>query len=93
MGPFTLIAFIQFVVPLIMNAIIWTWAFNQTRASLLIMVLLHAAMNASGGLISPLLPASPMLDWLPSLAYGVVALLIIVATHGRLGYQSSQQHP
>jgi membrane protease YdiL (CAAX protease family) len=92
-APFTLIAFVQFIVPVIVNAIIWTWVFNHTRASLLIMVLLHAAMNAASGLVGPLLPPAPILDWLPSIAYGVVALLLIAATRGQLGYQPAPEAP
>ena len=57
------------------------------------MVLLHAAVNASGNLVGPLLPPSPYLEWLPSIAYGVVALLLIAATRGQLGYQPAPEAP
>jgi len=87
-APFTFVGFAAFILTLIVNAIIWTWVFNNVRQSLLIMFLLHAAVNASGGFISQLIPSSPYLDWLPIIALGLCALLVIIGTHARLGYNT-----
>ena len=86
-GPFTFTGLLLFVLPMIFNTLIWTWVFNHTKGSLLIVILLHTAFNASGGFVQPLLPASPQMEWLPWLAYGGFALLLIVLTKGTLSYR------
>jgi len=68
-----------------------TWVFNHTRGSLFIAILLHATLDAFGvaaatGLFS--------IQWMQQhgdrgllLSFGTVALVLIVVTRGRLGYQ------
>jgi membrane protease YdiL (CAAX protease family) len=88
-APFTWSGLLLFVLGVLFNAIIWTWVFNQTRGSLLMVTLLHAAVNASGGFVQPLLPTSAQVDWIPLVAYGGCALLIIVLTKGALAYRQA----
>jgi membrane protease YdiL (CAAX protease family) len=97
-GPGTALAtllanFCIFFLEVMALAIIFTWLFNHTRGSVFIANLVHAAVDA------------PQLVWIPlflavdqtrmSLAYliafGVPALLIVILTRGRLGYEPSQQ--
>jgi membrane protease YdiL (CAAX protease family) len=85
-APLTVSGFLLFVLGVICNAIIWTWVFNHTGGSLLTMILLHTAVNSSGGVVEPLLPVSPLNDWIPIIAYGGCAALLILFTRGRLGY-------
>ena len=74
--------------------IIYTWAFNNTKGSVFIAILLHWSFDLSTLIVAPLFPAPVVLKYgllviLPS--FGAVALLIIALTRGRLGYQHYQQ--
>jgi membrane protease YdiL (CAAX protease family) len=75
-------------------AIIFTWVFNYTRGSLFIAILLHASINTFG-IVVPLFGAPIVTSTdLPILIGAVVpALLIVLLTRGRLGYQRSQEQP
>ena len=76
-------------------AVTITWVFNNTRGSLGLSMLLHASVNTALGVLLPtLFPSLPMtmlivLSWF--LVWVVVALLIIVATRGRLSYERYQR--
>jgi len=82
----------EFILGIVSTAIIITWVFNHTRGSLLMTILLHATVDTFGsaaaatGLFS--------LSWMQQIenlalliGFGVVALLLIVVTRGRLGYR------
>jgi membrane protease YdiL (CAAX protease family) len=75
-------------------AVIFTWVFNHTRGSLFIAVLLHASINTFG-IVQPLFTAPSVIstDLFMCIAVVVPALLILVLTRGRLGYQPSQEQP
>ena len=82
----------EFILSALSIAIVITWVFNHTRGSLLIAILLHANVDAVGSTIAlvGLFPLQLMQKsgYLPELiAFGTVALLLIVVTRGRLGYQ------
>jgi membrane protease YdiL (CAAX protease family) len=75
-------------------AIIFTWVFNHTRGSLFIAILLHASINTFS-IVTPLF-AAPIVtstDLAILIGVGVPALLIVILTRGRLGYQPSQEQP
>jgi membrane protease YdiL (CAAX protease family) len=86
----TLAQFLLFVVGVTAGSVAVTWLFNNTRGSLLIAVLHHAATNTAGILVGTVLPGQAVLP-----ALGVVrlpleialALLIVFATRGRLSYE------
>jgi uncharacterized protein len=83
-----LIGFVVFVIWTIALAIIFTWVFNNTRGSLLLVILLHASINTAPGVLLPKLFPSLAgfgLSWF--LVWVVVALLVIAATRGRLSYR------
>ena len=63
-----------------------TWVSNGARASLLAVMLLHAAINTSTRLILPNVPGLSREDGnlLLVLAYGAAALLLVALTKGRL---------
>jgi membrane protease YdiL (CAAX protease family) len=85
----TFVLFLLFVLAL---AIIFTWVFNHTRGSIFFANVLHASID------------TPQLVWVPLfvgvgetslnlaglIGFGVPALLIVILTRGRLGYQPSQ---
>ncbi len=80
-----------FVLSVIALSIIFTWVFNHTRGSVFIAILLHASVDTSGALTS-LFPAPIVTstDLITLIGFGVPALLIVLLTRGRLGYQRYQ---
>jgi membrane protease YdiL (CAAX protease family) len=70
-------------------AIIFTWLFNHTGGSVFIAILAHTCINAPQVALTPLFPAVDitLLDHAALIGYGVLALLILIMTRGRLGYQ------
>ena len=83
------VSFAYFFVMVMALSIIFTWVFNHTGGSVFIANLLHAAID------------TPQLAWIPLflavdetklnlaslIAFGGPAILIVVLTRGRLGYQ------
>src|SRR5215213_248692 len=74
---------------------VYTWLFNNTGGSILLAALLHAAINMSSGLVLGLIPG--MEDAFGVQLYGavaiacvIVALVLVVATRGRLGYRAER---
>jgi uncharacterized protein len=76
-------------------AFVYTWLFNNTGGSILLAALLHAAINMSSGLVLDLVPG--MEDEFGVQLYGavaitcvIVALVLVAATRGRLGYRAER---
>ena len=70
-------------------AIVFTWVSNHTGGSVFIAILLHASFDTFGYTVQPLF-AAPIVSGmnLPfALAMAVLALLVLIVTRGRLGYQ------
>jgi membrane protease YdiL (CAAX protease family) len=70
-----------------------TWVYNHTKGSLFIAIFLHASINTAGILVGLFpAPGNPVMT-LSNLALltGMVApaLLIVILTRGRLGYQAA----
>lgn len=106
LGPFTIPGFISFVLTATFGTVIYTWLFNHTRQSVLLAMLLHASSNAASSYIGALfaqanvaLPESGWMGtlvtygWLNAIAYGIAALLLILWTRGRLGYDGPAARP
>ena len=72
---------------------ILTWAFNHTRGSVLIAILIHASLNFSQGLTGDLFPAAKNNEVAPVLALALLALGIAIATRGKLGYSGPEPVP
>ena len=74
-------------------AIIFTWVFNHTGGSIFTAILAHTSVNTPELVWVPLFLAvdvtSMHLAYL--IGFGVPALLILILTRGRLGYQPSQE--
>jgi uncharacterized protein len=81
--------FFLFVVAL---AVIFTWVFNHTHGSVFIATLLHAAIDTPQVVWVPLFLSVGItsLNLAALIGFGVPALLIVILTRGRLGYQPSQ---
>jgi membrane protease YdiL (CAAX protease family) len=67
-----------------------TWVYNRTAGSLLMAVLLHASLNFSQGLTGVLFPAARSNEVAPVAMLVILALVVIVATRGRLGYTEAE---
>jgi uncharacterized protein len=70
------------------STFVWTWLFNNAKASVLFAMLVHSTSNAVSGLIPNFIPANS--DPGPFYVFavmGVAALVIVILTRGRLGYQ------
>jgi uncharacterized protein len=75
-------------------AVLITWVFNHSRSSILLAVLFHASANATGGSFLVLFPSlfpHPVIPAAFEIGVIVVAVLIVVATRGRLGYDRYQR--
>lgn len=90
------------IVPLVLSgvafSIIATWIYNNTRGSILLMILLHSSSNAAISIGSQVLP--PNLSnsmssfvyggWLPAMTYSIIAVVVWLATRGTLSYEHTQ---
>jgi membrane protease YdiL (CAAX protease family) len=84
---------VLFVPGVVFTAIVITWVFNNTRGSLLVAMLVHGAFDATplppgvgqilASRFNPLVP--------PMLGIGVLALLVVLLTRGRLSYGRYQR--
>lgn len=99
-GPLPAENFAPFLLTAVAATFMYTWVYNRTNGSVLLAILLHAAGNAAGQSLQALLettgtpiPTSGVAGFLAStgwvnvIAYGLVALVLVVATRGRLGYR------
>jgi uncharacterized protein len=96
LGPFTLSRFLAFLLTGIAGSFFYTWIFNNTRASILLAMLVHGSSNAAAQLLGGVIPVDVPLpgwlqvlvpDWLNVIAFGSAALLLVLLTRGRLSYQ------
>jgi hypothetical protein len=92
LGPYA-----AFIVGTLALAVIFTWLFNNARGSLLLVMVLHTSYDtAYGTILSKLFPSLPttlLINILGNLNIVLIglALLIIVATRGRLSYKHYQR--
>jgi len=88
--PPTILNIVLYVISAISFTIVMTWVFNNTKGSLLIAVLMHASFNTTFVILNLLFPAPIVTDYgstVPVLiGFGVLALLVVGFTRGRLGY-------
>ena len=81
-------------------SILATWVYNNTRGSILLMILFHSSSNAAISVgarvlptdLSPAMHAFIFSGWIPAIMGGVIAILILIFTKGRLGYSKLAQH-
>jgi hypothetical protein len=97
-GPFSLPNYVGFLIVAIAGTFIYTWIFNHTRGSVLIATLTHGCSDATGSVLALLIPAQLVVSgWAQPFVYsswqgmnviifGLGAVLLIVFTRGRLGY-------
>jgi len=97
--PFTIPGFIEFVLTAIAASFLYTWVFNKTGGNVWIAIVLHASGNAAVKLVSELIPQDVVLSgwlkvlnsgWINLIAFGIVAVILVIVSRGRLGYQPDQ---
>ena len=79
-------------------SILATWVYNNTRGSILLMILLHSSSNAAISVGARVLPAALPAGvqalvsggWIPAIMGAAVALLILIFTRGSLSYGKSR---
>jgi uncharacterized protein len=77
------------------NSFVLAWVYNKTNGSLLLVMLLHAAQNVTSRLVANLLGASDAAQFMneyytvSAITFGVVMVVVILVTQGRLGYHAS----
>jgi membrane protease YdiL (CAAX protease family) len=76
--------FVEFVIASVALAIIFTWVFHNAHGSVLLTMLLHASENTFAGAVFVTQVGYLSLY----LVYIVVAVLILIATRGRLSYEA-----
>jgi uncharacterized protein len=75
----------------VVNGFVLAWVYNSTGGSVLLVMLLHGAQNATNGLVGRLFEGvaenpSPTTYYLVSaLTFGVLMVVVAVVTRGRLG--------
>jgi len=74
-------------------SVIITWVYNHTGGSILMAILVHASINFSQGLTGELFPAAKNNEVAPVIGFVALALVLVVATRGRLGYSSPEPVP
>jgi membrane protease YdiL (CAAX protease family) len=88
MGGGGILSIILFTLGAITFTIVITWVFNNTRASLLLAILVHASIDTFGGTLAAIFPAKAVASAFPyMIGFGVVAVVLIVLTRGRLDYE------
>lgn len=78
-----------FMVLVIELAILLTWIYNRTNGSVFISALAHASVNTPQVILVPLFLAvdTTSLNMATLIGFGVTAIVILILTRGRLGYQ------
>jgi membrane protease YdiL (CAAX protease family) len=81
-----------FFLMVISLAIIFTWIFNHTGGSIFTAILAHASVNTPELTLVPLFLSIDMIGLHRAglVGFGAAALLIVILTRGRLGYQEGQ---
>ena len=96
LGPFTVDGFLVFVLTAAAGTFIYTWVFNNTRGSVWIAMVMHAASNAASQLVTALIPEDVVLTgwmklladgWINVIVFGLVAFGLVILTRGTLGYR------
>ena len=98
LGPFSLPYYVGFLIVAIASTFIYTWIFNHTKGSVLLATLTHG-FSGGANFVFLLIPAHLVVTgWARPFVYGgwqadnivifgACALLLLIFTRGRLGYQ------
>src|SRR5215210_2662032 len=89
-SPFDVALFVTWAVSI---TILFTWIFNNTKGSVLLVILAHGSINSAATAVFVLFPAPAVTEGFANfvVGFGVVALLIVALTRGHLGYRREVQ--
>ena len=90
-GAFDPTLFLANSLAIIAGSIVWTWLFNNAAGSILFATLVHAASNAMSGNLPAFLNLQDTNVWFAFVVSGIVALVVIALTRGRLGYAEGRR--
>ncbi len=84
-------AILLFVAFCLVFSVFITWLFNRTNESLPVVMLAHVSVNNFASVMwfamfTTLNPYGQAANWASVVGFGAVALVLVVATRGRLGY-------
>ncbi|QAY73613.1 CPBP family intramembrane metalloprotease [Agromyces protaetiae] len=85
-GGVDLPAMLVYIASVLPIAVLLTWIYNRTRGSLFMTVLAHTSINAFSIYIGPMFPAQAGSLVNGFVGFGGAALLIVLFTRGRLGF-------
>jgi uncharacterized protein len=93
--PPTILNIVMFVIAATAFTIVLTWVFNNTKGSLLIAVLVHTSFDMVLAVLNGLFPIPIVNDYGSNvpivIGLGVLALVLVALTRGRLDYQRYRQ--
>lgn len=92
-GPFNPARFAINTAVIIGVTLIFSWIFNLGRQSILIAVLAHASFNASSAWLGGLMTIPESAGPVAYALLAAVALVIVIATRGRLAYDGRVRQP
>jgi membrane protease YdiL (CAAX protease family) len=80
---------VLFVIWAVSITIIFTWVFNNTRGSVLMVILAHGSINSAAAAVFGLFPAPAVTGGIAQfvIGFGLVALVVMALTRRRLGYR------
>ena len=81
---------VLFVLAAVAFSVVISWVFNNTRASLLLAVLVHTSIDAFSGTMGAVYPTAATSAWPMIIGFGVVAMALLLGTRGRLNYERLQ---
>jgi membrane protease YdiL (CAAX protease family) len=79
---------------------LYSWVYNGSRGNVWIAIVLHASGNAATQLTNELVPKDveftgfmKVLEsgWVNLIAFGIVAILLLILTRGTLGYRPERE--
>jgi len=86
-GGFSIPSMLIYIAGVIPIAVILSWVYNVTRGSIFMVIIAHTSINTFGGIvILSLMPVGTDTLLFGIIGFGVPALVIILATRGRLGF-------
>jgi uncharacterized protein len=91
-GPFSLVGFASNTLAIMALTFVWTWLFNHADGSVFFAMFVHGVSNAASGFLPRLMTNLTLTDpWFGAKVAVAAALIVIVISRGRLGYQPARQ--
>jgi membrane protease YdiL (CAAX protease family) len=81
-----------FVIWAVAITVIFTWVFNNTKGSVLMVILAHGSINSAAAAVFGLFPAPAVTGGILNfvIGFGVAALVVVALTRGHLGYRQGE---